>query len=209
MSQIILTSFQVKRGHCPYSLGIQSIAKYCEANGIKVHLLSLPLNIDESVDKLISFDPDICGFSANYITESYVINIIDQLKKVKGNKIKIIIGGPSVTYSDKNSKIRNCNADLFVKGDGEVAFYTIIKSNFKDIVDGRKRISGVSSKKVFDEEINKVDLKILPSPFPISFKTRHVYWETVRGCAFKASGSGQSGTLSAIEGQNFYNITIE
>jgi len=180
---IFLNTFQVKNGHCPHSLGAQSISKYCKNKGYEVNLISNPLNTEQTVEKILSVNPTICGLSSNYVTEPYVIETAKRIKQIN-NDIIIVIGGPSVTYSYPESKIRQCEADLFVKGDGEKSFYEIISGDVSKIIKGEKRIEGVSSKLELNESLAKVNLEELPSPFPLDFETDHVYWETTRGCLF-------------------------
>jgi radical SAM superfamily enzyme YgiQ (UPF0313 family) len=177
--EAVLNSFAVKEGHCPYGLGIQSISNYCNKRGHSVRMISSsPRDINEGIENILSLDPEVIGFSSNYVTEPYVIEMVKRIKQQRRDKTLVVVGGPSVTYSSPNSRIRQSNADLFVRGDGERAFYEILETGAK------KRIYGVSTKGDFNEEIASTDLSQLPSVFPLDFQTDHVYWETVRGCAF-------------------------
>lgn len=181
--KIVLGSFKVKEGHCLHSLGNQSIAAYAREKGQEVTLISIPFdNTEEATSIILSENPEICGLSCNYVTEPKVIEIIDIIKKKRD--IPIVLGGPSVTYSTSSSKIRQSNADLFVRGDGEQAFYEIISSNISDIVNGKQTIKGVSSKQKPNDSLARVNLEDIPSPFPLNFETDHAYWETTRGCIF-------------------------
>lgn len=201
----ILNSFKVKEGHCPYSLGAQSISNYCNKRGYEVKLISTDIkNIDEGVEKILLSNSVVCGLSSNYVTEPYVIEMARKIKQERGDKICIVVGGPSVTYSSKSSKIRNSEADLFVKGDGEEAFYNILNKGPQAIISGVEQILGVSTKCNPLENFANVDLKDLSPIFPVEFETDHVYWETVRGCIFNC-------IYCAHPGQNnqFRNIPLE
>ena len=181
----VLNSFKVKGGHCQYSLGIQSISKYCIQNGHEVQMVSTdPLFLDEGVEKILSLNPKIVGFSSNYVTEPFVTNMINILKQSMKKNIVIVVGGPSVTYSSRISSIRNSKADLFVRGDGEMVFCDILEKGPQPILEGKLKIKGVSSNGTYDESIASVELSSIPSIFPLKFQTDHVYWETVRGCVF-------------------------
>ena len=186
MANIILNTLQVKKGHCKYSLGVQSISKYCSQMGYSVDLLSIPLDISKALEIIMSHEPVVCGFSSNYVTESYVIDIINAIRQEKGGEIIIVVGGPSITYSSSKSRIRQCDADLFVKGYGESPFYQILKNinHIELIINGTISIIGVSSKYNSNESIASINLESVPSLFPLSFNTDHIYWETVRGCAY-------------------------
>jgi len=181
----IINSFAVKEGHCPYGLGVQSISKYCNQKGHDVRMVSSkPEDVNKGIEKILSSDSSIVGLSSNYVTEPYVIEMTKRIKRESGNEIFVVIGGPSVTYSSHNSRIRQSEADLFVRGDGERAFYEILETGPLSVLRGKSKIFGVSTKKDFSEEVASVDLSSLPSVFPINFQTDHVYWETVRGCVF-------------------------
>jgi len=177
--EAVLNSFEVKEGHCPHSLGVQSISRYCNEKGHNVRMVSSsPRNISKGIENLLSSNTEVIGFSSNYVTEPKVIEMVKRIKQQRGDKTIIVVGGPSVTYSSPMSRIRQSDADLFVRGDGERAFYEILET------EGKRRIYGVSTKEDFNEEIASTDLFQLPSVFPVGFQTDHVYWETVRGCAF-------------------------
>lgn len=197
--EAVLNSFEVKESHCPYSLGVQSISKYCNERGHNVRMVSSsPANISKGIEKILSSNPEVIGFSFNYVTEPQVIEMIKRIKQQRGDKTIIVAGGPSVTYSSPKSRIRQSDADLFIRGDGERAFYEILETK------GKNRIYGVSSRGDFNEEIASTDLSQLPSVFPLDFQTDHVYWETVRGCAFSCIYCAHPGMRN-----NFREFSLE
>ena len=85
-----------------------------------------------------------------------IINLIEY--NYKNDSIIIILHQNN--YSD---------ADIFVKGDGEEAFYNILK-NPKSILNGDVQISGVSTKQNSNETLASADINKLSSVFPINFK---------------------------------------
>ena len=118
----MINSFQVKEGHCQHSLGAQSIARYSNQRGHDVELVSTKLeHLEEGIEKIVSSGVSVCGLSSNYVTEPYVIEMARKIKEQRGDDIILVIGGPSVTYSSKDSRIRRSMGDLFVRGDGEGA----------------------------------------------------------------------------------------
>ena len=209
MPKIILNSFQVKEGHCPHSLGAQSISKYCENRGYEVELVSSPLGVKQSVENILSLDPIVCGLSSNYVTEPHITEIARIIKQEREDKTFVIIGGPSVTYSSNQSKIRKSDADIFVKGYGEEAFYQILKNTPKSILEGKIKIPGVSTKNFSNESMASVDLSSLSSLFPLGFETDHVYWETARGCAFSCIYCAHPGQKNQFEYIPFERIIKE
>ena len=180
-----INSFFVKESHCPYSLAAQSISRYCNQKGQKVRMVASKLEAPcKGVEDLLSSDSGVIGFSSNYVTEPYVIEMINKIKQERRGEVFVVVGGPSVTYSSRDSRIRQSEADLFVRGDGEKAFCEILEKGPISVLRGKTKIQGVSTKQNFSESVASTPLSALPSVFPIDFVTDHVYWETVRGCAF-------------------------
>ena len=55
--EAVLNSFEVKEGHCPHSLGVQSISKYCNEKGHNVEMVSSsPRNISKGIENILSFE---------------------------------------------------------------------------------------------------------------------------------------------------------
>jgi len=145
----IINSFQVKDGHCLHSLGAQSIAEYSNKRGHKIELVSTkPENLEKGIEEIVSSNAGVCGLSSNYVTEPYVIEMARKIKEQKGDDIAVVIGGPSVTYSSVESKVRHSMADLFVRGDGEEAFYQILEAGVTHVLNGKIKIQGVSSRQI-------------------------------------------------------------
>lgn len=84
-------------------------------------------SVEEVVDLILSRDPDILlvTFSIwNHAEHSKICNLLRQ----KSNKIKIIIGGPELNAKDIQSNFKRFPfADCLIYGDGEAAFYELIK----------------------------------------------------------------------------------
>ena len=196
--RVTLSNFRVKEGHCSYTLGNLSIGAYCESKGNPVNLLSHSQDPDEIVKDILKLNPDICGFSVNYVNQDTILEVVQQIKLQSG--ATIILGGPTVTYSSPESKIRAGDADLYVRGDGEVAFNSVIDSfqDIEDVIGGRVHIQGVSSNNFHREELSLVDLTKMISPYPVDFESDHFYWETIRGCVFDCIYCNHAG------GQNFF-----
>ncbi len=132
-----------------------------------------------------------------------------KIKEQQGDEIIIVIGGPSVTYSSKDSRIRHSRGDLFVRGDGEEAFYQILELDKKYILKEGDKIPGVSSKQRTDNGVVSTDLDSIPSVFPIQFQTDHVYWETVRGCVFNCIFCAHPGQKSQFREFPMAKVILE
>jgi radical SAM superfamily enzyme YgiQ (UPF0313 family) len=193
MSQAIIVNLEEKDSRSMHSLGALSIAAYARSKGIEVKLVSSVKDIGKVVETVRSYAPSLCGFAVNYMTEPFIVSIIDAIKEELG--IPIVVGGPQVTYTGEHSRIRSSKSDLFVRGDGEVAFASIVGNlaRLEDIISGGLHIEGVSSNKFFSPEIATVDLRSMPSPYPLENPAPRLYWETSRGCAFNCIFCGHTG----------------
>ena len=128
-------------------LGIGMIAQYAKeqlGNDIDV---SLYKNIDKFFEKAAENPPDVVGFAVYSWNTAITKYATDQLKKMFGNKVIIILGGPSID-SDKNEQFRFMkktfpNSDFLIVNEGELGFCNILKkilgnlkTLYEDPIDG-------------------------------------------------------------------------
>lgn len=142
------------------------------------------------VTDLYNKKPDVLGFSCYIWNIEETIKVIKMMKKIKPD-VKIVLGGPEVTYDVSDWLDRIPEADFFVLGEGEVTFKHLLdelngEGNFEDISGLAFRRDG---QKIINAQRNKVDLKEMPSPFRFEEDVPHlskrvVYIETSRGCPF-------------------------
>ena len=119
-------------------LGIGMIAQYAKeqlGNDIDV---SLYKNIDKFFEKAAENPPDVVGFAVYSWNTAITKYATDQLKKMFGNKVIIILGGPSID-SDKNEQVRFMkktfpNSDFLIVNEGELGFCNILKNTFNELL---------------------------------------------------------------------------
>lgn len=144
------------------------------------------------VGDLYAKKPDVIGFSCYIWNIEETIQVIRMLKKVLPD-VKIILGGPEVTYDvyDWLKRLKN-DIDFIAVGEGEATFKELL-----DYFSGKiefKQVQGAAC--LIDEKMHlipqpqKTDLKNLPSPFRFpedrtDLKKRITYIETSRGCPFQ------------------------
>ncbi|TFE00346.1 B12-binding domain-containing radical SAM protein [Jeotgalibacillus salarius] len=136
--------------------------------------------------------PDVIGFSCYIWNIEETIQVAKMLKKILP-EIKIIFGGPEVTYDVPYwLKRLEHDADYIVVGEGEASFKELLdylsgKINYDQVrgvaslIDGRMHLT---------PQPQKTDLKTLPSPFRFAedqadLRKRITYVETSRGCPFQ------------------------
>ena len=131
---------------------------------------------------------DIVAFSCYIWNISMVKNIATSLKKVNPS-IKIVLGGPEVSYNYSDIITHNF-ADYIVVGEGEKTFCELVKSLEQG---DYKQTDGVCRLKDGNVEYNPNTelLNLDDIPFVYSdlteFENRIIYYESSRGCPFGCS----------------------
>jgi anaerobic magnesium-protoporphyrin IX monomethyl ester cyclase len=160
------------------------------------------------VSDLYGREPDLVGFSCYIWNIEETITVIDMLKKVKP-ELKIVLGGPEVSYDTKYWMERLPQVDFIVMGEGEETFHHLLTE-----LAGEQKfhfVYGLAYRNGEEIILNpprpKIDLNELPSPhrFPEDIPhlpNRVIYFETSRGCPFSCQFC-----LSSIEvGVRYFDI---
>ncbi len=108
-----------------------SIAGLLEENGFEVDIIDAlveNITIENTVKKIIDFDPDVIGISTNISNFDTAEELCSRVKKLN-NKIMTVLGGPYVT--NKIDAVKNENVDYIIRGEAEFSFLKLIKKNGK------------------------------------------------------------------------------
>jgi anaerobic magnesium-protoporphyrin IX monomethyl ester cyclase len=160
------------------------------------------------VADLYSKDPDVVGFSCYIWNIEETIQVIQMLKKVKPS-VRIVLGGPEVSYDVAYWLDRIPEADFIVVGEGEETFKQLLEE-----IDSSQKyhmVFGLSYRKEGKNIINaprpKLDLNQIPTPYSFEedlegLRRRVTYFETSRGCPFSCQFC-----LSSIEvGVRYFDL---
>lgn len=135
--------------------------------------------VNDHIENIIS---DIISNEANYIffsiyiwNKEYTLKIINSIKRID-NDIKIIVGGPEVTYY-KELYIENIDIDYVIIGMGENSCKHILTS----LINGDNLNEKIVKMNVYENDIPKI------ADISINNGNRPVYFETSRGCPFNCS----------------------
>jgi len=150
-----------------------------------------------AVEKILSHDTSLIGFSVVDPKERITIEIIKRIKKFSPQK-KIILGGPACSTEEQRNFFTDCipgYIDYFVVGEGEETLYEIIqgerkKSNNKNVAGLAYKVNG-TWRSLIRPPINPLDS--IPFPTYQGFdssqynggKSFLVAWS--RGCISKCS----------------------
>jgi anaerobic magnesium-protoporphyrin IX monomethyl ester cyclase len=142
------------------------------------------------VSDLYQQKPKIIGFSCYIWNIEETIKVINMLKKINPS-IQIVLGGPEVSYDTVEWMAKVPNVDFIVMGEGEYSFKQLLsemngEANYKNVHGIAYRDNGQVK---VTPQMNKLDLKELPSPYRFSEDKAHLgkrvtYIETSRGCPF-------------------------
>ena len=170
------------------SLAPWYLKAYCgnECGEIKVLEFTINDSLDSALASIYFEKADIAAFSCYIWNIAYVFKLAEALKKASPH-IKIILGGPEVSYDDGNPADICPWADYVVQGEGEKPFKFLLKQldvkagNDKGTEEGGTRCLRLSGQ--YDTELDSI-----PSPYTGEMLSvlqgRIVYYESSRGCPF-------------------------
>ncbi|WEK55106.1 MAG: B12-binding domain-containing radical SAM protein [Candidatus Cohnella colombiensis] len=157
---------------------------------------------------LYSKKPDVIGFSCYIWNIEETVAVIDMLRKVLP-EVKILLGGPEVSYDTEYWMNRLTDVDFIIMGEGEETFLDLLRQISTD--QKYHFVFGLAYRKAGQVIVNvgrpKLDLSTIPSPYRFpedipSLGNRVVYFETSRGCPFNCQFC-----LSSIEvGVRYFDI---
>lgn len=159
------------------------------------------------VSDLFQKKPDVVGFSCYIWNIEETIKVVRMLKTVLPD-VKIVLGGPEVSYDVHDWLRKIPEVDYILMGEGEISFKELLHYFNGDIPleDVRGVCYLVDNKVKIHVQPPKVDLREIASPFYFEedlpyLGKRIQYIETSRGCPFSCQFC-----LSSIEvGVRYFN----
>lgn len=157
-------------------LAVHSLKKFSVSQGydkekIKIKEFTINDNIDFILHGIFSEKPEVIAFSVYIWNVEYVSRLCRILRKISP-EIKIILGGPEVSFVENHPFFDNNDFDFIIRGEGEKSFYKLI-----------------STGKISDEKV--INLDEIPFPYDEEniqlFENRIVYYESSRGCPFSCA----------------------
>jgi len=156
-------------------LGISYIASYLERAGHKVIIVdahSENLNQLETVEKILSFSPEVVGFTATTHNRLKAIEVIKRLKK-RDSSLMIMVGGPHFSLSDVNALEVVPEIDCVVKREGEVTTKELLdiwpdKSKLKNVL-------GITYRDTDSRIVSNQDRPFLRDLSELPFPAWHLY----------------------------------
>ena len=157
------------------NLGVRTIQKYLQANtnySLEVKEYTINQHLDYILSDIYLQNPDILGFSCYIWNFEYIKTLSCEIKKILPS-VKIIWGGPEVSYKSEN--YLNGFTDYIICGEGEEKFTELITKLEQGEIIGQRIIFG-----------SPVDMNAVPFVYDdlSLFKNKIIYYESSRGCPF-------------------------
>jgi radical SAM superfamily enzyme YgiQ (UPF0313 family) len=192
MNKILLLGINARYSHStPALFYLKSSIK-----DLDIRTVITEFTIGESADKIISelnnIKPDLLAVSV-YIWNSFLVKEILSKIKLSLPELKIVLGGPEVSYNSGEWISEFNGIDYIITGGGEAAFRELVISGFNA---ESKIITG------FNPHFSRIRFPYSDEDMR-SLNGRYIYYESSRGCPFNCSYC-----LSSVKSQNveFRNI---
>jgi len=174
--KIVLATLNARFFHTSFGLrylyaNLKELQQYCEIKEFIIQTRDMDI-----VEQILASKPDIVGFGVyiwNIVETTAVVNLL----KVIAPEIKVVLGGPEISYETEQQAIVAC-ADYVLTGPADVSFYQLCKDILNKTPPDKKVLS---SKPVALADIS------LPYEYYTDEDLKHrlLYVEASRGCPFK------------------------
>ncbi|MCK4258261.1 MAG: B12-binding domain-containing radical SAM protein [Halanaerobiales bacterium] len=187
--KLLLTTLNSKYIHS--NLAIRYLRSYCHDLPLDIELVEFNINqnMDYILAEIYKKKSDLVAFSCYIWNITQILELCKDLKKVSP-EMKIILGGPEVSFDSEVILKDNPAIDYIIQGEGEEIFYDLMET----LLSGNEvdQISGLTFRRG-DEIVAGparpliTNLDRIPSPFMENldeFENKLVYYESCRGCPF-------------------------
>ncbi len=167
----------------------------CEYGEIKVSEYTINDNIDSVLSSVYLEKANVVAVSCYIWNIAYVLRLTEGLKEVLPH-IKIVLGGPEVSYDPRDILKTNPCIDFIIAGEGEHAFRLLLKNIYEasaDLINIKGLTYRVNDSVYSNGGFNLIEnLDSIPSPYGEDMLAsigdkRIVYYESSRGCPFSCA----------------------
>lgn len=206
--KILITTLNSKFIHT--SLSIRYLKSFVRNDfpDIQIEEYTINQNNDYIAGEIFKKNLDVVAFSC-YIWNISSILQISEVLKIANPNIKIILGGPEVSFDGEEILKKSPFVDFIIYGEGEETFKELLltlNNNENALKDIKGLIFRENEKICINEPRPLIqNLDVIPSPFDYNlndFKNRIVYFESSRGCPFNCKFC----LSSTIKGVRFFSI---
>ncbi|MGI6093205.1 MAG: DUF4080 domain-containing protein [Negativicutes bacterium] len=206
--QVLLTTLNAKYIHS--SLALRNLKSYCQSMGSEIDVREYTINntlLDILADLFVR-RPQIIGFACYIWNIDMTLKLADLVKKVMPD-VRIILGGPEVSY-DPLSILKSYNCiDYIILGEGEETFRELVKALLgKGDVYSIAGLAFRGKNGELIEGCSQVVEELDSIPFAYNDTDKDelgdkiIYYESSRGCPF----SCQYCLSSVTAGVRYYSL---
>lgn len=176
------------------NLAVRYLKRFCKDDDFDIEIKEFTINQkqDYILNEIISAKADLICFSCYIWNIEYVKEIAYILKEAKKD-MKILYGGPEVSFEIKELMEDEPYVDYVIYGEGEITFreflYEVSKENpeFSSIKGLAYRKKGLIHINREREPVLDLDTIIYPYNKNDKFEDKIIYYESSRGCPFNCS----------------------
>lgn len=189
---VVLSTLNSKFIHS--SLALRYLKAYGEAHGQAYDIVEYTINMPvlHILSDITEHDIDVLGFACYIWNIEMTLHVVDMVKAVRPD-IKIVLGGPEVSFTADELLERCQNIDYIVQGEGEEAFHALVTAlqlgndGLDPVIPGvRGRRNGSILGSAEAVEVH--DLSTIPFPYTEEdmddLEHKIIYYESSRGCPF-------------------------
>ena len=189
---VVLSTLNSKFIHS--SLALRYLKAYGEAHGQAYDIVEYTINMPvlHILSDITEHDIDVLGFACYIWNIEMTLHVVDMVKAVRPD-IKIVLGGPEVSFTADELLERCPNIDYIVQGEGEEAFHALVTAlqlgndGLNPVIPGvRGRRDGSILGSI--EAVEVRDLSTIPFPYTEEdmddLEHKIIYYESSRGCPF-------------------------
>ncbi len=189
---VVLSTLNSKFIHS--SLALRYLKAYGEAHGQAYDIVEYTINMPVLyiLSDITEHDIDVLGFACYIWNIEMTLHVVDMVKAVRPD-IKIVLGGPEVSFTADELLERCPNIDYIVQGEGEEAFHALVTAlqlgndGLDPVIPGvRGRRDGSILGSI--EAVEVRDLSTIPFPYTEEdmddLEHKIIYYESSRGCPF-------------------------
>ena len=189
---VVLSTLNSKFIHS--SLALRYLKAYGEAHGQAYDIVEYTINMPvlHILSDITEHDIDVLGFACYIWNIEMTLHVVDMVKAVRPD-IKIVLGGPEVSFTADELLERCPNIDYIVQGEGEEAFHALVTALQLGNDGLNPVISGVRGRRDGSilgslEAVEVSDLSSIPFPYTEEdmedLEHKIIYYESSRGCPF-------------------------
>ncbi len=141
--------------------------------------------IEHILYSIFETSPDVIGFSVYIWNVSMISRLCKSIRSIN-HDIKIILGGPEISYGTDHTDLSENDYDLIIIGEGEKAFPEAVKIVFGETPADELEITNKTIRMPFITNLDEIPF-IYTQKNIESFKNRIIYYETSRGCPFSCA----------------------